>query len=323
MGVKLSFSKISEYIHCPRKYFLSYICNLGTGHSPYLSHGSTVHKCCEDFEDWPEEEQTLENLISYYTKMLPEIDKDNLVHNIEESVDYETGELIKEVIINPVFEQKAIKSLTSFYNDYMSNDFQQKESGRNAFMGPNRDSIQPKIIMQEEWFNIKTKDGHEVRGLIDRVDEEIDGEHIVDYKTGQSRTTFKALQDPLDVKALQLSIYALARYKQTGKIPIKTSFFYLEPLKNKKVEKGEYRTAPQRTEEQLEKVEEFINDIGNEIQESLNNDDFPMGTSPNCFWCDFKDKCEILAEEELSERRKAIEIDNQKPKIEIDISDWI
>src|SRR5690606_6530628 len=119
--------------------------------------------------------------------------------------------------------------------------------------------------------------------------------------SGQSRTTFKALQDPLDIKAMQLSIYALARYKETGKIPVKTSFFYLEPAKNRKVQKGEYRTAPKRTKEQLEKVEEFLNDIGNEIEESLEKKDFPMGASPNCFWCDFKDKCDILAEEQLNE----------------------
>ena len=272
MGIKLSFSKISTYIECPRKYFLSYICDLGTGSSPHMSNGSAIHKCCEDFVDWPEEEKTYENLINYYKKILPKIDEENLVH---ESVD-------GEITINPLFEQKAIKALKSFYEDYTENYYQEPEKGRYVGHGPNREEITPKIKMQEQWFNLKTKDGHEIRGLIDRVDEEPNGEHVIDYKSGQSRVTYKALQDPLDVRALQLSIYALARYKETGKIPYKSSFFYLEPNKNRKVQKGEYRSAPKRSLEQLNKVEDFINDIGNEIEKALEDNNFPMGPSPNC-----------------------------------------
>lgn len=303
--VKLSFSKISTYIDCPRKYFLSYICNMGTGSSVYMSNGSIIHRCCELFPDWPEEEQTMENLKNMYYKLMPEIDTNNLIHESITNIT-EDGEIITDIVINPVFEHKAIMSLQSFYDDYMENTFSENKK----LCGPNRgDKITPEIVLQEQWFNIKTKDGHEVRGLIDRVDDEVGGEHIVDYKSGQSRTTFKALQDPLDIKSMQLSIYSLARYKETGKIPVKTSFFYLEPKKGNKVLKGEYRSAPKRSEEDLEKLETFLNDIGNEIQDSLDKKDFPIGASPNCFWCDFKDRCDILAESEI-EKRKAMEIDN-------------
>jgi hypothetical protein len=313
MGIKLSFSKISTYVDCPRKYFLSYVCNLGTGSSPHMSNGSAIHKCNEDFVDWPEEKKTYENLVKYYYEILPDIDKDNLVHESFED----------NIIVNPLFEQKALKALKSFYEDYTENKYQQPESGRYAFHGPNRKDITPKVLLQEQWFNIKTKDSHEIRGLIDRVDEEIGGEHIVDYKSGQSRATYKAMQDPLDLKSMQLSIYSLARYKETGKIPIKSSFFYLEPLKNNKKQTGEYRTAPQRTLEQLEKVEEFINDIGNEIESRLEKKDFPIGDSPMCYWCDFKDKCDILAESEISRLNNEIEIiEKKKPNIKIDTSDW-
>jgi ATP-dependent helicase/DNAse subunit B len=312
MPIKLSFSKISTYVECPRKFFLSYICDLGTGSSPHMTNGSLVHKCCEDFEDWPKEDKDFKKLTDYYYSLVPQIDTENLIH---ESV----GETI---VINPLFEQKAIKALTSFYEDYKANDYQQVDSGRYAYQGPNRDGITPKIKLQEEWFNIKTKDGHEVRGLIDRVDDEIDGEHIIDYKTGQSRTTFKALKDPLDIKALQLSIYSLARYKKTGKIPIRTSFFYLEPEKKKKVQKGQYRTAQQRTEKDLEKVETFLNEIGNEIEQRIEEKEFPIGDSPNCFWCDFKDKCDILAESNLSDMRNSLNIEAEKPSVDVDTSDW-
>lgn len=311
MPVKLSFSKISAYVDCPRKFFLSYICNMGTGSSPHMSNGSAIHKCAEDFPDWPEEKRTYEELVNYYYEILPGIDTNNLVH---ESID---GELI----INPVFEKKALDALKSFYEDYTENKFQHVETGRYAYQGPNRDDTIPMIKLREQWFNFVTKDGHEIRGVIDRVDEEIGGEHIVDYKSGQSRTPYKSLQDPLDIKSLQLSMYSLVRYKETGKIPVKTSFFYLEPAKNKKVLKGEYRTAPQRTLNELERVEGFLNNMGNEIESALDKNEFPIGDSPNCFFCDFKDKCEILAESELSERRNSFAIEKKK-SIEIDTSDW-
>lgn len=329
MGVKLSYSKISTYTNCPRQYFLSYVCNLGTGSSVYMSNGSAIHKACEDFVSFGTDEyseilenkfsnisetsqKSLENLISYYYKVLPKIDKDNLIHEVIDG----------EIIVNPVFEEKAIKSLTSFYEDYMENKYQQKESGRYAFHGPNRENNKPNIILQEQWFNIKTKDGHEIRGLIDRVDVEPEGEHIIDYKTGQSRVTYNALKDPLDIKSLQLSIYALARYKETGKIPYKSSFFYLEPAKNKKVQKGEYRSAPKRDIEQLERLEDYLNSIGNEIEAATINKDFPMGDSPNCYFCEFKDNCEILSEQQLAELNNKIEINSSKKKVKIDNSMW-
>jgi ATP-dependent helicase/DNAse subunit B len=321
MAIKLSFSKISTYVDCPRKYFLSYICNLGTGSSPHMSNGSAIHLCCEHFPEWPKEKQNLEELLAYYFKVLPEIDKDNLVHELIESVDMETGEILKELVVNPVFEQKAMKALHQFYYDYTENKFQHVETGRYAYQGPNRKEPIPVIKLREQWFNFKTKDGHEIRGVIDRVDDEIGGEHIVDYKSGQSRTPYKSLRDPLDMKSIQLSMYSLVRYKETGKIPVKTSFFYLEPAKDKKVEKGEYRTAPQRTVEELERVETFLNDIGNEMESATKNYDFPIGDSPNCYFCDFRNKCDILAESEISDRKNAFEIENKKD-IEIDTSDW-
>jgi hypothetical protein len=284
---------------------------MGTGSSPHMTNGSVIHKCAEDFPDWPKEKQTLEELKKYYYAQLPEIDTENLVH---ESVD---GELI----VHPLFEQKAFKSLEQFYLDYTENKFQQIETGRYAYQGPNREEPIPVIKLREQWFNFQTKDGHEIRGVIDRVDDEIGGEHIVDYKSGKSRTPYKSLLDPLDMKSIQLSMYSLVRYKETGKIPVKTSFFYVEPDPGKKVQKGEYRTAPQRTKSELERVETFLNDIGNEMENATKNYDFPIGDSPNCYFCDFRNKCDILAESEISDRKNAFEIENKKD-IEIDTSDW-
>lgn len=327
MPVKLSYSKISTYIECPRKYFLSYIANLGTGSSPHMSNGSAIHKCCEDFEYFDSldaksdileiqfseffetSEKSLENLIRYYYKILPKIDKDNLVHEMVDG----------QIIINPIFEQKAIKSLRSFYEDYTENFYEQERSITN-----------PKIKMKEGYFKLQLKNGHELRGVIDRVDDEVHGEHIIDYKSGQSRITFKALQDPLDIKALQLATYALIRYKETGNIPYKASFFYLEPDKNAKKQKGQYRSCNKFNPENLNKVEEFLNDMAEEIDQAIQEKNFPMGDSPNCFWCDFNKKCEILSQREIDKLNKKEEISNiteevveeQKSETEFDNSIW-
>jgi ATP-dependent helicase/DNAse subunit B len=318
MPVKLSYSKISTYVECPRKYFLSYICNLGTGSSPHMSNGSAIHKCVEDFEDFDSDKMSdilednfqnifetpslsLDNLIRYYYKILPKIDKDNLVHEVIDG----------GIIVNPTFEQKALKALKSFYEDYTGNHYEQE-----------RKEIVPRIKMKEGWFKFQLKNGHEIRGVIDRVDDEVNGEHIVDYKSGQSRVTFKALQDPLDMKTLQLATYALVRYKETGKVPYKASFFYLEPDKNAKKQQGQYRSCNKFNSENLNKVEDFLNDIAEEIDQAIQKKDFPMGDSPNCFWCDFNKKCEILAEREINELNNKIEIVKDE-EIVIDNSLWV
>jgi ATP-dependent helicase/DNAse subunit B len=315
--IKLSFSKISTYIECPRKYFLSYICNMGTGSSPHMSNGSAIHKCCEDFESFTSDlesdilkqkfteifetpSHTVENMILYYYKILPEIDKNNLVHEDIDGL----------IIVNPLFEQKAIKAFKSFYEDYIENFYEQ-----------DRIETTPRIIATEQWFNLKLSNGHEIRGLIDRIDEEEAGEHIMDYKSGQSRITFKALKDPLDIKSLQLSTYALSRYKETGKIPHKASFFYLEPDKNAKKQKGQYRSANGFTEETMVKVEQFLTDIAEEIDTAITERNFPMGISPNCFWCEFNRKCEILSESELIKLNNEMNL-VKDTKIEIDTSLW-
>jgi ATP-dependent helicase/DNAse subunit B len=310
MPQKLSFSKISTYISCPRKYFLSYVCKLGTGSSPHMTNGSILHKCFEDFANWPEEQQNWDNLVSYYYKLVPEIDGKDGPKLIHEEFD---GQLM----IAPSFEQKALSSMKSFYEDYMLNHYDVDKKGH----GPERDEAKPKIILQEEWFNLKVGNGHEVRGLIDRVDEEPNGEHIIDYKSGQTRATYKALEDPLDIKSMQLSIYALARWEKTGKIPHKVSFFYVEPTKGSKKQEGQYRSA-RRTPEQLLKVKNFIGKIANEIEECTNKKEFPIGDSPNCFFCDFKNQCEILAEQQIIELNNKIEIGNDEKELKLDNSIW-
>lgn len=76
-------------------------------------------------------------------------------------------------------------------------------------------------------------------------------------------------------------------------------------------------------------LEEFLNDVGNEIQyrkeeqERTGKEMFPMGDNPNCFFCDFKNICPVLAEEQLTEIKNTISIGKSKPSIEIDVSDWI
>lgn len=307
MAIKLSFSKISTYIECQRKYFLSYICNLGTGESPHMTNGTIVHKCCEDFPDWPEEDQTYEKLVQYYYKLVPELDKNNLIH---ESVD-------DTIIINPVFEQKALKCLKSFYEDYTENFYQQERAGK-----------KPNIILQEDYFKLligepdEHGNQHEIRGLIDRIDyEEGYGEHVIDYKSGQSRVTYKALQDPLDIKSMQLSIYTLVRYKQTGKIPFKTSFFYVEPTKGAKKQQGQYRSMQKLTEEQLNKVENFLVNIANEIEDATKRLDFPTGDNPNCYFCPFNKQCDILSEQQITEFNNKLLI-GEEPAIDTDNSFW-
>lgn len=325
MSINLSFSSVSMYSNCPRKYFLSYIAKLSNPSSTYMTSGSILHKCAEEFAEWDLQDRTIDKIMSRYYELMPEIDTDNLIHEVVDG----------GLIINPIFESKAIISLKTIYEDIVLNHY-----------GHNRADLKPNILQQEQWFSLDLKDGHKVRGLIDRIDLEDENskefkalgldpnlysaEHIVDYKSGQSRATFKSLIDPTDIRSMQLLIYTLARYKETGKIPYKSSYFYIEPAKGRKKQEGQYRTAAIWTLQDLEYIENFLNDVGNEIkynkeqQEKTGKEMFKMGDNPDCFFCDFNKICPILAEEQLTEINNNINtISNKKPQIEIDVSDWL
>ncbi|MFV0461014.1 MAG: PD-(D/E)XK nuclease family protein [Actinomycetales bacterium] len=118
-----------------------------------------------------------------------------------------------------------------------------------------------------------------LRGIIDRVDESLDGRiRVVDYKTGRSpapgRERF-ALN--------QLRFYALMWWREHGVIPAALRLIYL----------GDGVVIDyQPTATEIEATEHRLQALALTVRTAHENHDFPAVPGPRCRWCAFTDRCE-------------------------------
>jgi RecB family exonuclease len=106
-------------------------------------------------------------------------------------------------------------------------------------------------------------------GKIDRIDEEEDGFHLIDYKTGKSEKDDE----------FQLMIYSILAEKALGKPPTKTSYLYLRSGNRKDF---------QPTKEIKERAKERVLKIAEKIRRE---EEFPPHPTKICYFCDYIEFC--------------------------------
>jgi ATP-dependent DNA helicase UvrD/PcrA len=85
------------------------------------------------------------------------------------------------------------------------------------------EGVRPSFVEKDFGFSIGND---RVTGRFDRVDEELLGAAIIDYKTGEVATA--GLADKRAHESLQLKIYALAWREMTGVLPERVELRFLE-----------------------------------------------------------------------------------------------
>jgi putative RecB family exonuclease len=121
-------------------------------------------------------------------------------------------------------------------------------------------------------------DGLRLRGYVDRLDENADGElRVVDYKTGTTpREAFEA-------KALfQMKFYALVLWRTRGVVPRQLRLMYL-------ADTDTLSYAPDADE--LVKFERTLRAIWAAIERATQTGDFRPSPSRLCEWCDHQVRC--------------------------------
>ncbi len=115
-----------------------------------------------------------------------------------------------------------------------------------------------------------------ISGKIDRVDMTPDGEYeVIDFKTGYAYKTKNTIKEDV-----QMNIYALGTEKLYGKLPKKTSLFYIKDNK----------LVPHFIEE--EKLNEFKKSLSGKI-ESIFNEEFDAKPEfRKCGRCDYASICD-------------------------------
>jgi len=241
----LSFTQLDRYERCPLAYRFEFDLKIPAAPSPVLAFGAIVHQALERFYKAIKEGQNpgREYLISAFELAFQNESKSN-----------------------PLLLDRHLelgRAQLGAYFDYHGGTFS-------------------KPLAVEERFKFLVGD-HTIVGKIDRADTEPDGVVIVDYKTGESKTSEDDGDQKFADKSLQFSIYALAA-RDFFKWPLKElKFHYLtdnEVLKT---------TRDSKT---LEATKEYVLEIATGILDR----NFPA--KPNrvvCKMCSYKRICPSAA----------------------------
>lgn len=195
-AVWVSHSSMSDFLKCPRSYFLKNVYrDSHTGHKiqltgPALSLGQTVHEVLESLSLIPTEKRFSEPLLDKYEAIWKKVSgkKGGFISQEIEDMYKKRGEtMIKRVIANP---------------------------------GPiGRLAVKMKEDLPQFWLS--EDEGIMLCGKIDWLEyfPETDSVNIIDFKTGKNK------EDP---DSLQLSIYYLLVHNCQKRNVTKASYWYLE-----------------------------------------------------------------------------------------------
>ena len=172
MDITLSFSRVSQYLECPYKYFLAYVVGLPGIPRSYFSFGRSVHAALEEF---------------HRPKLLPNDSSQDWLLSLYEK--YWVSEGFPDI----------------------ESELRSKDEGRSILVGYHKslDGKLPKVAGVE--FNFKLPlDGVELTGFVDRIDHNEDGSvSLVDYKTSKSIPAVLENLDRLQLAIYSLAISTL------------------------------------------------------------------------------------------------------------------
>ena len=243
--MKISYSALSTYKQCPLQYKYSYIDRLPKKESHYLFFGSLIHEALHEMLKGIKA-RTLPEVLAYYNDNWQ--DKDFLA----------TGEKPE------VWRDKGQQIITNFYNNF--------------------DPTAQSVLVTEDYFKVPIADGHELSGIIDRLDRVKDQSNdeileVIDYKTGKVGSQTHIHDN------LQLTIYYHAIRSRFPDIKdIRLTLYFLEP----QVKQSTFRDSGHVERMQTEVVG-VINKIGQQ--------DFEPKINNLCPWCDFKEICPAYIKE--------------------------
>ncbi len=240
----LSYSQIDEYLSCPERYRLRYDIGIPTPAHHALSYGTAIHQAIAAFHGAQARGVTLT--------------EDELVDELRNAWQPD-GYLSRE------HEDARFAAGADALRLFRA---QQVATGAGAPDGVERP------------FNFRLG-RDEIRGRIDRIDEQPDGAVITDYKSSDVRDQKRA--DAKARESLQLQVYALAHEARTGSLPKRVQLHF--------VESGVVGSA-QPTPEGLAKARLKLGAAADAIRERK----FVPKPSPiTCGYCPFRTICQASA----------------------------
>jgi RecB family exonuclease len=237
--MRFSVSQFGTYKRCPRVYRYRYVYRLPAKPKPYFDFGGSIH-----------------SVVEHLTKIM----------NSGQEVDMDTAlKLLDKHWRSDGYTSKAQEQ----------QEYEQGKEILKVFLEENA-KIDRKTVGIEKQFTINM-DGHEIYGIIDRIDEDGDDLIVLDYKTSKQAISKNKLREDL-----QLLTYTLGAEQLFGRKPKQIGLWFLRLNKIVTVDVND---------EDVEKVkEEALSIICNILQEN-----FEPTPGWECRYCDYGMLCDDKA----------------------------
>ena len=242
---RVSPSRLSDFKQCPQLFKFRSIDRLAEPATIYQARGTTAHLALQRLYGFDAESRTPERLFDLFREAWTEV-------RIDEYPD----------MFDSVEEERAwgIESMELLANYFSVEDPR---------------SISPvdcELDLLEEINDVQ------VRGILDRIDENERGELVVtDYKTGKAPPQRFALP-----AFFALKIYALLTRKHFGRAPVQLRLLYLN---------GPTLYSLDVDDQQLDAMERQVRALWEAILRAEERQSYPPRPSRLCDWCSFQAIC--------------------------------
>lgn len=242
----LSPSRAGDFKTCPQLFKFRAIERLPEPTSVYQARGTTAHLALQRLFDHPAADRTPELLFDLFRAAWTEMRGDEEFEALFPDTDDE--------------RQWGVESLELLANYFGIED---------------PTSFEP---VDRELDMLEDLDGITIRGILDRIDRDIDGRLIItDYKTGKAPPERFALP-----AFFALKIYALLIRRRLNETPKELRLLYLN---------GPTMYRLEVDERQLDAMESQLRALWNAIERAMRSENFPPRPGTLCNWCSFQEIC--------------------------------
>jgi RecB family exonuclease len=230
---KLSSFRLRVFRECRRRYKYQYVERIPTRPNPYNTMGAHVHTALKEFFslDAPEERTA-----------------DRLVDLLLESWQHNRAGF-SDLADEERWRQRALSQMRTFAQMH---------------------DLTARPLLLEGYVEVPVTPRLVLLGRIDRVDEEEEGLHVIDYKTGHR---------PQEVDADQLHLYTIILERSLGRPVARASYLYLD-------DGSAWTVAPQPSHREETLAMTIVTS-----EEMLAERDYPTNVGRHCSFCDYQAIC--------------------------------
>ena len=243
----LSPSSMGTFTSCPLSFRFSYIERLPEPPSAPASKGTLVHLALQHLMWRPAPDRTLEHALDDLARARRELEADADLGDLQLSdEEWELFHADAEVLVRRYFEIEDPREI--------------------------------RVLGVELRVSAKTAEGVVIRGVIDRLELDADGELVVtDYKTGS------APSEGWEQKSLAgVHVYSLLCERMFGRRPARVQLLYLSRPE---------RIVTSPSDQSLRGVEVKSGAVMRAVRQACARDDFRPRASALCAYCSFREFC--------------------------------